>query len=126
MTATMGVSHEIRAANDRFTETFQRGNAAGMAALYAPGAQLLPTHGDLVTGLTAIEEYWRGVMEMDVREARRDMTDAHQYEDTALEVGEFTFDDADGQVVEKGTYVGVWRNHDGSWKLYRDIWNGDY
>ena len=122
MTAALALPPEISAANAQFMEAFRHGDVAAMAALYQRGAQLLPAHGDLVTGFTAIQEYWRGVMEMDVREARRDITDVHMYEDTAIEVGAFTFQNTGGRVVEHGAYVTVW-SKEGRWKLYRDIWS---
>jgi ketosteroid isomerase-like protein len=47
---------------ERFTRDFEAlfnaGDAAGMAAYYAPGARLLAENAPLVTGRPAIEQFW--------------------------------------------------------------------
>lgn len=51
-----------RQAVERFTRDFEAlfnaGDAAGMAAYYAPGARLLAENAPLVTGRPAIERFW--------------------------------------------------------------------
>ena len=42
---------------------------------------------------------------------------------TAYEVGQFTLQGAEGQVLDAGKYVVIWRQEAGQWKLHRDIWN---
>lgn len=125
MTAAVVLAPEIRAAQTRFDSAFERGDIAAIVTLYQRGAQLLPTHGDLVTGATAIEAYWRGLREMEVHAVDRDIADAYVYDATVIAIGEFTFRSGDGFVVERGTSVTVWREHEPGWKLYRDIWNAD-
>ena len=60
---------EIEAGNRRFMEAFGRGDAAGVARLYTPTAQLLPAHSDFVNGTTAIQRFWQGAMDMGLKEA---------------------------------------------------------
>ena len=43
-----------------FESLFNAGDAAGMAAWYAPDAHLLAEDTDMVRGRVAIEEFWRG------------------------------------------------------------------
>jgi ketosteroid isomerase-like protein len=45
--------------------------------------------------------------------------------ETAIEVGQFTLSAADDQTVDHGTFVVIWKNVNGAWKLHRDIWNSN-
>jgi hypothetical protein len=45
--------------------------------------------------------------------------DAH----TACDVGKVILLGTEGQVIDTGKYVVVWKNEQGQWKVHRDIWN---
>ena len=53
---------EVDEANRRFMEAMERGDAASVAALYAEDAVVLPPDAPMVSGRSAIEEFWRGLM----------------------------------------------------------------
>src|SRR5437899_2014865 len=67
--STIDIRGAIEAANHKFMAAFARADAAGMAALYTPDGQLLPTHSDFVSGTQAIQAFWQAVMDMGVKEA---------------------------------------------------------
>lgn len=37
--------------------------------------------------------------------------------------GTYEMTDADNKTIDKGKYISVWKRDNGSWKIYRDIWN---
>jgi ketosteroid isomerase-like protein len=41
------------------------------------------------------------------------------------EEGIFTFMDKDGNQIDKGKYIVLWKKEDGKWKLFRDCYNSD-
>jgi ketosteroid isomerase-like protein len=43
--------------------------------------------------------------------------------DVVYEVGTYTLFGDQGQAVDNGKYVVVWKRERGAWKLHRDIWN---
>jgi ketosteroid isomerase-like protein len=49
------------------------------------------------------------------------------YGDEALvvEEGVYNFPDGKGGSVDKGKFIALWKQEDGKWKLYREIWNTD-
>jgi uncharacterized protein (TIGR02246 family) len=53
---------EVDEANRRFMEAMERGDAASVAALYAEDAVVLPPDAPMVSGRSAIEQFWRGMM----------------------------------------------------------------
>jgi ketosteroid isomerase-like protein len=113
----------IMAANEKFMTTFIRGDAAGIAALYTEGGQLLPPNSDFIAGKQAIQAFWEGAMNMGIKAARLETIEVEGHGNTANEVGKFTLQGAAGQVLDTGKYVVIWKREAGQWKLYRDIWN---
>jgi uncharacterized protein (TIGR02246 family) len=112
----------IEAANRRFMEAFGRGDAAGVARLYTPSAQLLPAASDFVAGTSAIQRFWQGAMDMGLKEAVLETLEVESHGDTAHEVGRYTLKATGGEVADAGKYVVIWKNEGGAWKLHRDIW----
>jgi ketosteroid isomerase-like protein len=97
--------------------------AAQVAALYTPNGQVFPPGNDVATGPQAIQVFWQAVMDMGITHARLETVDLEQHNDTAIEVGRYTLSGADGQVVDTGKYVVIWKESGGRWQLHRDIWN---
>jgi hypothetical protein len=46
-------------------------------------------------------------------------------ETTITEEGLFDFKSKEGVTLDKGKYVVVWVNDNGTWKIHRDIFNSD-
>jgi len=112
----------IAATNRKFMDAVTRQDAAGMAALYTAGGQLLPANSDFVTGPAAIEQFWGGAIEMGIRSLDLETLELETHGDTAFEVGRYALGGEGGQVLDRGKYVVVWKNDSGDWKLHRDIW----
>jgi ketosteroid isomerase-like protein len=98
------IRNDIMTCNKSFMEAFARGDAAGLAALYTAGGQLLPPNSDVVSGRDAIRAFWQGAIDMGLKEARLDTMEAEGVGNT-------------------GKYVVIWKTEAGGWKLHRDIWN---
>jgi uncharacterized protein (TIGR02246 family) len=113
----------ITAANEEFMAAFNRGDAAGLAALYTENGQVLPPNGAFVTGKPAIQGFWQAVMDMGIKEAKLETVETEGHGDTATEVSKFTLYGEGGQVLDKGKYIIIWKREHGQWKLHRDIFN---
>lgn len=113
----------VEKADRKFESTFVRGDAQGMADLYTKNAQLLPTNSGVIEGTQGIRDFWKGVMELGVKEAKLEPVEVEGLEDTAYEVGRYTLKGEGGQVMDQGKYVVIWKREDDRWKLHRDIWN---
>lgn len=123
--SNQGVRQAIEAANRRFVESFARRDAAGMAAMYTTGGQLLPPRSEVTTGGQAIQGFWQAVMEMGVTSATLETLEVEAQGDTAYEVGRYVMFGSGEQVLDRGKYIVVWRQEAGVWKLHRDIWNSN-
>jgi uncharacterized protein (TIGR02246 family) len=116
------INAAIAAANLRFMEALARLDAAGMASLYTADGQLMPANSDFISGTSAIEQFWGGAMGMGIRTAKLETVELEAHGETAVEVGKYTLGGDEGQTLDQGKYVVVWKNDDGAWKLHRDIW----
>lgn len=115
----------IAAANQRFMEAFRRGDAAGLASLYTADGQILPPYHNIITGRTNIQAFWQGLLDTGLKTATLQTTEAKANGHFAVEVGRYTFLDADDRLRDAGKYVVVWRRDMDSWLLHQDIWNTD-
>jgi ketosteroid isomerase-like protein len=45
--------------------------------------------------------------------------------DLVVEDGTYSFPDGKGGIADKGKFIALWKQEDGKWKLFREIWNTD-
>ena len=123
----MAVSSEIRdgiaAANANFMDTFNRGDGAGMGALYTENGQLLPPNSDFVSGQAAISAFWQGAIDMGIKTAKLETVEIDGEGDAVFEVGKYALGGEGGSEMDSGKFIVVWKKEGGGWKLHRDIWN---
>jgi len=113
----------IAATNAAFMRAFELGDASDIAELYTDDARLLPPHADLIVGKEGIAAFWAMVIDMGITGATLETAELAGFGDTAIEEGRYTLSGPDGQALDHGKYVVIWRNEAGTWKLYQDIWN---
>ncbi len=123
MTTATDVRTEIEAANKGFMAAFSQGDMAALAGRYTTDGQLLPPHGDFVTGHAAIQAFWQGVVDMGIKEVMLETVEAEGHGDAAVEIGKYTMLVEGAQVADTGKYIVTWKNEQGTWTLHRDIWN---
>ena len=123
MTRSTEVHDAIVAADEIFMTTFRRGDAAGMASLYTASGQLLPPNSDFVTGQQELQGLFQSLMDMGIQVIALKTVEVEGYGDTASEVGRYTLEGQDGQVLDRGKYIVIWKQEEGRWKLHRDIFN---
>ncbi|GAC1588479.1 MAG: hypothetical protein NVS3B25_05150 [Hymenobacter sp.] len=122
-TATTSISAEIRHVNDLFEATFERGDAAGMAALYTSDAVLLPPGMETMEGAAGIQAFWQGAMDAGLKQLKLKSWEVEELGDTAIELGYYSLFGADEQPLDQGKFIVVWKEQQGRWLLHRDIYN---
>ena len=114
----------IQKINEEWMAAFNKGDAAGVAALYSEDAYILPNGAEMAKGRRAIEAYFKHSVQQ-LGDAKLKTVDLQSLgPGSAREVGTFNFKtkgDSPQEVV--GKYVAVWRKMGGQWKLITDIWN---
>ncbi len=125
MVGAQATQQEIESRVREFEASFNRQDAAALAAMYTEDARLLPPGSEMVSGRQAIQQFWQSAFDMGVSggelrpqqiEARDDL--AYEMSTATLRMG-----DAGTQAVK---YVVVWKRQTGGvWQLAVDIWNAD-
>ena len=110
-------------ANEDWIDAVRRGDAAGLATLYAEDGQLLAPSGEFLRGRREVQAYWQSRINADVRDAELEMLDVDDYGDLVLERTRYTMRDEEGRVVDTGKYVLLWERVNGHLELYRDVLN---
>jgi uncharacterized protein (TIGR02246 family) len=121
------VRKAIEEGNGKFSNAIRKGDGAAIATLYTEDATLLPPDSDMVKGRAGVEAFWRGGLQMGIKEAVLTTVDVAGAGDFAYEIGRFALKvQPEGKEVieQKGKYVVVWKKAPkGVWKLHVDIWN---
>jgi uncharacterized protein (TIGR02246 family) len=117
------IRDKIAAAVEAFMAAFNRGDAAGVAALYTEDGQLLPPNAGFMKGRQAIQAFWQGGMDMGLKAAKIEIVEVEGHGDTAIEVSTYTLYGEGGQALDEGKYIVIWKKEGGQWKLHRDIFN---
>ncbi len=111
----------IVAVAEQFMDAFRRQDAAAVAHLYTEHGQLFLPGIDVLTGRQAIQEFYQSGMDMGITAVRLETVEVEDYGETALAVGRYTMDGADGQVLDRGNYLSILKQADGQWQYHRDI-----
>jgi uncharacterized protein (TIGR02246 family) len=115
---------EIEAVNARWMALFNKGDFAGIAALYTDDATVLPPGSGMVKGKVAIEAMWKNISEQvgDPKVVTLDVKPLGA--SAAREIGTFSLKTKDASQKEvTGKYVVIWEKTGNDWKLATDIWN---
>ncbi len=114
----------IQKLNDKWADAFNRGDAKGVAAMYAADAYVLPPGAEMVKGPKAIEGLWRKEMK-EIGDVKITTLNVKLLGPRAArEIGTATFR-TKTQPPKNGSikYAVVWEKVGRSWKLLQDIWN---
>jgi ketosteroid isomerase-like protein len=89
--------------------------------VYTENAKILPPGAEMITGRSAIIDFWRGVVASGLRRATLTTIDTLPAGDAVVEIGRADLTIGENHVVVK--YVVYWREENGIWKWHVDIWN---
>ena len=119
----------IDATNAQFVKEFNSKDAAAAASHYAQDAAAFPPDQAKVEGRENIQKMWQAVIDAGVTDLALTTAEVEESGALAFESGALSLKmpGKDGKPMDvSGKYVVVWKKAaDGSWQLYRDIWNAN-
>ncbi|MFN2637469.1 MAG: DUF4440 domain-containing protein [Gemmatimonadaceae bacterium] len=126
-----GVRQKIEAGNAGLIAAVEKGDSAAAATFYDDSAMAMPPGEDASVGRANILKMFGSFSAFTVTNMKLLVRDVLPSGDLASETGHYEWTltpKASGgkPMTEMGKYVVVWKKQsDGSYKLFRDIWNND-
>jgi uncharacterized protein (TIGR02246 family) len=121
------VRTQIEQAAVRFSEAFNRGDTPALAAMYDTGGVVLAPNAPPMRGRQNIEALWAGARQQGFKTLNLIVDSVEPIGNYAIELGRYTLviqPAGQGEMTDRGKYMVLWkRQADGSWKLYRDMFN---
>lgn len=122
-----GVRAQIEQAGVRFSEAFNRGDVAALAVMYDTGGVVLAPNAPPMHGRQNIEALWAGARQQGFKTLNLIVDTVEPIGNHAIELGRYTLviqPPGQAETTDRGKYMVLWkRQPDGSWKLYRDMFN---
>lgn len=124
------VPQPVEQLRQSYERAYNAGDAAGIGALLTDDAQWLPPAEAPVVGKAAVQRRYASQFTRSRSVFHLRIDDFRQSGELAVIEGPYERTDAGGQGSTSKTYSGKYlmvlqRQPDGSWKIARDIWNGD-
>ena len=105
-----------------WNDSWAAGSAEAIGSFYAQDAIMLPPGSGPVVGRDSIQAHYARDMAM-APGGGITMIEAFADGEYGYERGTYTVATAEGEQLDEGKYLAVWRLVDGEWKIYRDIFN---
>jgi uncharacterized protein (TIGR02246 family) len=121
------VQKSIEEACAKYSEAIREANVADVADVYTVDATIIPPDGEIVRGKSAIEEFYKKLFQIGMKEGVLTTIEVGGSGDTAYEIGKSkVLIQPEGQaaIQDSTRYLVIWKHQaDGTWKVHVDIWN---
>ena len=111
--------------NESYSERFMSNDSGFYVERYCADAEVYSPNMPAVKGREAIRKFFYN--DGNNKEAKIELPAGGFYgsADYVVEDGTYNFPDGKGGSADKGKFIAIWKQEDGKWKLYREIWNSD-
>ena len=115
---------EIQAADRDIISFILKGDSVGAANAYSQEGKLMVGNMPSITGKDKIGSFWVGFSKI-AGDLTLTTLEVWGDENFITEEGVFEVKAKDGQQLDKGKYLVLWKKEDGKWKIHRDLSNSD-
>jgi len=119
------VKQLIETNHKAYGENFAKGDAAQFAKHYAGDGCIFPTHFPKICGTGAINAFFDSAYKMGARYIQLTANEVMGGPDLVVETGNYELFIENNISIDKGKFIVIWKQENGEWKMYRDIWNTD-
>lgn len=119
------IKAHIDAANKVYGERFITNDTAFYNAKYCKDAVIMPEQMQQLSGRDAIRNFNYNDGKNKDFKIGITATSIYGGPGAVIEEGYYTFPGDDGVIYDRGKFIAVWKKEDGTWKLFREIWNTD-
>ena len=107
----------------QFKKSIEHGDVGNIGSLYTEDAKILPPNMDMLEGRDTIQKFWQGALEMGIKSYQPEIIEVEYSGNLGFFLGKYTLYGDGNKIINKGKFVTVFKNVDGEWKVYRDIFN---
>lgn len=118
------VRQEIASSNQMWGQALVSGDSASLVGLYHTEARIYPPNMTMMGSRNDIGRMATSMKGTGLQSATLNTTDVISGGDLVIETGTYEMRNA-SQVMDRGKYMVVWKQDNGRWRIYRDIWNSD-
>ena len=115
----------IAASNKVFGSCFASGDSAAFINCYTSDACINPPNMPRMCGAQAITAFFNGGRQMGIRNIALNTEEVFGGKDCVVETGTYEMFMENNVSGEEGKFIVVWKEENGNWKMFRDIWNSD-
>lgn len=120
--AIAGDEGALAGTSQAWIDAYNNGDAAAIAAMMTEDAMVLPPGAEPVKGRDAIEDFWAAAIAIGLK-GNLDPLEASIDGDLGYKMGTYELLTPEGDRVDHGKWIEVWKNVDGEWLMHRDIYN---
>jgi uncharacterized protein (TIGR02246 family) len=106
-------------------KAYNNGDAAGVAAVYSENGIVMAPNTPVVQGRAAIEKFMQDGMAQGPSMISIKTDESYTHGDDGVRRGTYRVTTKDGQEIEVGKFVELWKKNGDKWELRVDIWNTD-
>ena len=118
------VRQEINTNNQLFGQALAKGDSVSIVSLYHSEARIYPPNMATMNMRSEMGHMATTLPSMGIHRMELTTTDVIGGPEIVVETGTYQMSDAT-KVADRGKYLVVWKQENGRWRIFRDIWNSD-
>ena len=119
------IKNEFDEVSREFVDLFNSGDTKGLANMFTEDAKSMGPNESSHLGISNIEINFNNIINSGAVKAKIKTIGLWGDEKMLAEEGVYIFSDKDGNELDKGKYITLWRKENGKWKIFRDCVNSD-
>jgi ketosteroid isomerase-like protein len=113
----------IQEKTKQFTEAHITKDTAFLNNSFTEDAKIFPPNSDIVVGQKAIAQLNYDWVNYGIHEFKEETLSFYGNEDYLIDEGSYYLRYGAENTIDKGKYINIWKNIEGEWKIYSNIWN---
>ena len=114
---------EIQEKTKQFTQSHIIKDTAYLNNIFTEDAKVFPPNSEIVIGRKAISKLNFDWVNYGIYEFKESTTSSYGNENYVIDEGTYYLRYGKENTIDKGKYINIWKNINGEWKIYSNIWN---
>lgn len=115
----------ITESNKAFSASFATGDSTAFANCYASDACIYVEGMPKMCGTASLTTFFNEGYKQGIRNVALTTDEVMGGQEGVIETGRYEMFMANNVSADKGKYMVMWKEENGKWKMFRDIWNTD-